>query len=70
MSIFDGDFWGVGGNSFPNGKKKSNKSGYCEACNRHHSVDFVHDVMGPIIGVAVLGLTLSTLSGFLGSNQG
>lgn len=70
MSIFDDDFWGVGGTKHPNGGSKSKKSGYCETCNRSHSVDFVHDIMTPIVGVALLGFTLGALGGFFGSNQG
>ena len=64
MSIFGGDFWGTGG---PKGKSK--KNGYCEYCDRRHSVDFVHDVVGPVVGVAVLGFTLGALGGLLRQGQ-
>jgi hypothetical protein len=63
MSIFGEDFFGLGG-----AKGKSKKSGYCEHCDRSHSVDFVHDVVGPIMGVAVLGFTLNALGGLIRQN--
>lgn len=69
-SIFGGgDFWGLGGPTHPNGGTKSKKSGYCEYCSRNHSVDFVHDVIGPVVGIAVLGFTLGALGGLLRSQQ-
>ena len=67
-SVFDANmydnFFGLGGDRLPNGKKKSSKSGHCDHCDRNHSVDFVHDVMTPVVGVALLGFTLGAFSGF------
>jgi hypothetical protein len=64
------NFFGLGGEAFPNGARKSKKSGYCEHCNRSHSVDFVHDIVAPIAGVAVLGLTIGALGSMFGAFAG
>lgn len=76
-SIFDADplgfsgqsgdydnFFGLGGSA-----GKSKKKGYCQHCDREHSVDFVHDFIAPVVGtvasVAVLGFTLNALGGLV-----